>query len=87
MPAFAAVSNGLARTLAPLNSGVMNRSIMKYLLFIAFLILFNLNGLEIFSEETSKSDLIPNKFATLEELKEWTETSTFGGGNLIKLQG
>jgi hypothetical protein len=65
----------------------MNRSIMKYIIFIAFSILLNLNNLSTNAEDALKSELIPNKFAAFDELKKWAETSTFGGGNLIKLRG
>jgi len=65
----------------------MNRPMKKYFLIIALLIFFNSSSLLINAEDARKSELIPNKFTTFEELKKWTETSTFGGGVLIKLQG
>ncbi len=65
----------------------MNRFMVKSILFIALLSLLSLNSISTNAEDSLKSGLIPNKFAAFDELKKWAETSTFGGGNLIKLRG
>ena len=60
---------------------------MKSIQLVVLLILLSFYSPNIFAGEDLKADLIPNKFTNIGDLKKWAETSTFGGGILIKLQG
>lgn len=59
---------------------------MRKILFAIWIVFLILSS-EVNAEDANISNLIPNGFATFEELKKWTETSAFGGGQLIKLRG
>ena len=60
---------------------------MNKIILILLISFINLTNHNVYADGLLRSNLIPNKFATFEELKKWTETSSLGGGILIELQG